>query len=59
MISCKEKLFELKTSTLPGSDISVADNLETIDLGLDLLKLADILEPGFSRRRGTFLLSKC
>ncbi|XP_059095829.1 uncharacterized protein LOC131890495 isoform X2 [Tigriopus californicus] len=57
MVACKESLFNLKTSDARALDISIADKLEAVDLGLDLLKLVDILEPGLSEMRGKLLLT--
>ena len=33
--------------------MSIADKLETIELGLDLLRVADAVEPGLTKTRGT------
>eukprot|EP00095_Tigriopus_kingsejongensis_P012348 maker-scaffold198_size266703-snap-gene-0.25 protein:Tk12348 transcript:maker-scaffold198_size266703-snap-gene-0.25-mRNA-1 annotation:"hypothetical protein DAPPUDRAFT_194440" len=58
MIACKDGLFNLKTSEASRAiDISIADKLETVEMGLDLLKVADILEPGLTSTRGKLLFT--
>ena len=54
MVSCKESLFYLNAgdrSNARFSDISIEDKLETIELGLDLLKITDKLEPELAKSR--------
>lgn len=52
MVACKEALFNLKTSEARALDFSISEKLEAVDLGLDLLKVVNILEPGLSDMRG-------
>ena len=71
IVSCKISLFNLKASggggdggevnaaPLPpaaaAGDVCVQERLETVNLGLDVLRVADILEPGLSKLRGATL----
>ena len=69
VVSCKQSLFNLKVSSGGdfdlayaaaaggGSDVCVQERLETVNLGLDILKVADLLEPGLSKLRGAVIIS--
>ena len=58
MVSCKKSLFYLNAGNRSRGrfdDISIEDKLETIELGLDLLKITDMLEPELSKSRRKLL----
>lgn len=61
MTRAKEGLFALMTgnssSSSSANGISVQEKLECVRFGMDLLKLADLLEPGVSKLRGKLLLN--
>ncbi len=71
VVSCKQSLFNLKVSSGGdfdlayavaagaggGGDVCVQERLETVNLGLDILKVADLLEPGLSKLRGAVIIS--
>ena len=53
VVSCKEALFYLMSTSESGSQgISIDDKLECVELGRDILRVADVLEPGMSKTRG-------
>lgn len=56
-VGAKHALVEA-TMTRPPQDVSSSDLQRVLDLCADLLRLADLLDPGFSRFRGVLLLEK-
>ncbi len=62
MVLATERLFDLRVAHLNdpanSSAMAVADALSTVELGMKILKVTDLLEPEMARSRGRRVIGK-